>query len=216
MLFTIIASAQTKISTNLGDFSTLKVYNGIEVEIIKSDEQKIEITGEKSEKVKVKNVNGTLKISLNFPEVSADGKAIAKIFYKNNLDVIDANEGATITGKNINQDKLEVNAQEKAFINLTTTVISLKVRASSGGSIKLTGKATTQEVDLDLYGIYTGFAMEVSDETTVFAGTGAKAEVNPGKKLTAKVNFGGSIFYKGDTQLVEESKVAGGIIKKRN
>jgi len=215
MLFTIISVAQTKITNNLGDFNIIKVYNGIEVELINSDEQKIEITGDKSEKVKVKNVNGTLKISLTFPEVSADGKVVAKVYYKN-LYVIDANEGATITGKNIKQEKLEVNAQERAFINLTTEVIALKVRASSGGSIKLTGKANTQEVDVDLYGIYTGFAMEVLEQTKAFAGTGAKAEINPGKKLTAKVNFGGSIFYKGSPEVIEDGKVAGGIIKKRN
>ena len=216
MFFTIIASAQTKITNNLGDFSILKVYNGIEVELIKSDEQKIEISGEKSEKVKVKNVNGTLKISLTFPEISADGKVVATVYYTKNIDVIDANEGATITGKNIIQDNLEVNSQERAFINLTTEVIALKVRASSGGSIKLTGKANTQEVDVDLYGIYTGFAMEVLEQTKAFAGTGAKAEINPGKKLTAKVNFGGSIFYKGSPEVIEDGKVAGGIIKKRN
>lgn len=215
MFFTIISVAQTKVTNNLGDFNVIKVYNGIEVELIKGNDQKIEITGEKSEKVKIKNVNGTLKISMTFPEIAADGQVIARIYFKN-LDIIDANEGATITGKNINQDKLEVNAQEKAFINLTTNVNYLKVRASSGGSIKLTGKAITQEVNLDLYGIYAGFGLEVSLQTNAFAGTGAKAEVNAGKKLTAKVNFGGSIFYKGDTELIEESKVAGGIIKKRN
>ena len=215
MLFTIIASAQTKITNNVGDFNVVKVYNGIEVELINSDEQKIEITGEKSEKVKFKNIDGTLKISLTFPEVTADGKVLVKVYFKN-LNVIDANEGAMITGKNIKQDKLEVNAQEKAFINLTVNVNSLKVRASSGGNIKLTGKATTQEVDLDLYGSYSGFALEVSDGTKAFAGTGAKAEINPGKKLSAKVNFGGSIFYKGDPEITQEGKVAGGIIKKRN
>ena len=61
--FTISFVAQTTKTQNLGDFTILKVYNGIEVELIKSLERKIEITGEKSEKVKVKNVNKTLKLS---------------------------------------------------------------------------------------------------------------------------------------------------------
>ena len=216
MFFTIIASAQTKITNNLGDFSILKVYNGIEVELIKSDEQKIEISGEKSEKVKVKNVNGTLKISLTFPEISADGKVVATVYYTKNIDVIDGNEGATITGKNIIQDNLEVNSQERAFINLTVKVNNLKVRTSSGGIIKLTGSATTQDVDVDLYGVYNGFALEVTEKTTAKAGTGAKAELSPGKKLAAKVNFGGSIFYKGDPEVTKDEKVVGGIIQKRN
>ena len=36
-----IMNAQTTVTKNLGDFSTLKVYNGIEVELIKSSDQKI-------------------------------------------------------------------------------------------------------------------------------------------------------------------------------
>ena len=78
LLFSFNALAQSIITKNLGDFTTLKVYNGIEVELIKSKEHKLVITGEKSEIVKVKTVNNTLKISLPFsliPEKNAaDGR----------------------------------------------------------------------------------------------------------------------------------------------
>jgi len=126
LLFSFNALAQTIITKNLGDFTTLKVYNGIEVELIKSEEHKLEITGEKSEIVKVKNVNNTLKLSLPFsliPEKNAaDGKVLIKLYYNKNIAIIDANEGSTITGKEIYQDKLEVNSQERAFINLVVKV----------------------------------------------------------------------------------------------
>jgi hypothetical protein len=216
MFFITIASTQTKITNNLGDFSTLKIYNGIELEMIKSEDQKIEISGEKTEKVKIKNVNGVLKISLLFPETFADGKVKVIVYYNKNIAVIDANEGATVTGDAIIQENLEVNTQERAFINLTVEVKNLKVRTSSGGIIKLTGSAATQEVDVDLYGVYNGFALQVIEKTTVKAGTGAKAELSPGKILSAKVNFGGSIFYKGDPEVIKDQKIIGGIIQKRN
>ena len=45
--------SQATITKQLGDFDKLKVYNGIELELIQSDEQKIEIIGEKAEKVKI-------------------------------------------------------------------------------------------------------------------------------------------------------------------
>ncbi|QTD36339.1 DUF2807 domain-containing protein [Polaribacter batillariae] len=215
-----LANAQTTITKNLGDYNTLKVYNGIEVELIKSSEQKLEITGEKSQMVKIKNVNNTLKLSLPFsltPEDNAaDGKILIKIYYNKNIAVIDANEGATITSKKFNQNKIEVNAQERAFINLTLTTKKLKVRASSGGIIKLSGTTNNQEVDVDLYGIYHGFNMKASEKTDVKAGTGAKAEVNAQKTLHAKVSFGGTIFYKGNPKVVKDKKVIGGIIEKRN
>ena len=212
--------SQTVVTKNLGDYTTLKVYNGIEVELIKSAEQRLEITGEKSEKVKIKNVNNILKLSLPFslnPENNAaDGKVLIKLYYNKNIAVVDANEGATITGKDFNQDKIEVNAQERAFINLTSKVKYLIVRTSTGGIIKLTGTTENQEVDVDLYGIYNGYGMQTTGNSTVNAGTGAKAEILAGKTLSAKVSFGGSIFYKGNPEFVKDKKVIGGIIQKRD
>lgn len=220
LLLTIAVTAQTTITNNLVDFSILKVYNGIEVELIKSTEQKIEITGNKSEKVKVKSVNNTLKLSLPFslnPENnSAEGEVLIKLYYNTNIDLIDANEGATITAKLIEQDKLEVNAQERAFINLVVKTTNLEVRASSGGIIKLTGTTDNQKVDLDLYGVYNGFNLEAVKNSFVFAGSGSKAEILAGESLEAKVSFGGSIFYKGNPEVLNDKKVVGGIIQKRN
>lgn len=211
-----ISVGQTTITKNLGDFSTLKVYNGINVELIKSDEHKLVITGEKSEKVKVKNTRNILKISLRFPDLSADDKVEVKLYYNTEIKVIDANEGATITSKEIEQPQIEIKAQERAFINIVLKVKHLKVKSSSGGIIKLTGTAKNQDIDLDLYGIYHGYGLQVSDNSSVRAGSGAKAEIFAGETLNAKVSFGGSIFYKGNPEVIKDKKVVGGIIKQRN
>ena len=61
--------SQEPLVQNIGDFTTLKVYNGITVELIKSTDQKIEITGEKAEIVKVKNVNKTANVFANGNEM---------------------------------------------------------------------------------------------------------------------------------------------------
>lgn len=220
LLVHVASQSQSAVSQNLGDFTTLKVFNGIEVELIKSNEQKIEIRGKKSEKVTIKNVDKTLKLTLPFslkPENnSADGEVIVKLFYSSNIDVIDANEGATITGKDINQEKLVVNSQERALINLVVNTKYIEVKTSSGGIIKLSGTTKHQDVNLDLYGVYHGFNLKTESTSTVKAGTGAKAEIFAGETLTAKVSFGGSIFYKGNPELIKDKKVIGGIIQKRN
>jgi hypothetical protein len=212
--------AQSTVTKNLGDYTILKVYNGIELELIKSADNRLEITGKKSEKVKVKNVNNTLKVSLPFslnPDDNlAQGEVLVKLYYNNQLAIIDANLGAIITAKEITQDKLEVNAQERAFINLVLKVKHLEVRASSGGMIKLSGSVKNQNVDVDLYGIYNGFKLETTSNATVKAGTGAKAEIMAGETLNAKVNFGGSIFYKGNPEVIKDKKVIGGTIQKRD
>lgn len=217
---TLSVLSQSSITKNIGDFSTLKVYNGIDLVLIKSDEQKLEIKGEKASKVKIKAVNNTLKISLNFSLVPnnnyADGEVEVKLYYKNPINVIDANEGAIITASDFSQDIVEIKAQERAFINMVVTANFLNVKATSGGIVKLTGKAKNQEVSSDLYGTYHGFDMHVSGASTVKAGTGAKAEIYTDELLSAKVSFGGSIFYKGDPKVVNDKKVVGGIIQKRN
>ncbi|UAM97700.1 DUF2807 domain-containing protein [Polaribacter litorisediminis] len=220
ILFSISQVAQSTVTKNLGDYTILKVYNGIALELIKSTENKLVITGKKSENVKVKNVNNILKISLPFslnPEDNlADGEVLVTLYYNENLATIDANEGATITAKEIIQDKLEVNAQERAFINLVLKVKHLEVRASSGGIVKLTGSVKNQTVDVDLYGVYNGFGLQTKSNSTVKAGTGAKAEIMAGETLNAKVSFGGSIFYKGNPEVIKDKKIMGGIIQKRN
>lgn len=208
--------AQTTITKDLGDFEKLKVYNGIDLELIRSEEHKLEIKGEKAERVKVKNSSGVLKISLKFPDLSAEGKVKIKLYYNKDIKIIDGNEGSTITGKDINQIQLEVKAQERAFINLVIKTKHLRVKSSSGGIVKLTGTSKNQDVDLDLYGVYHGYGLTVSDNTSIRAGSGAKAEVIAGETLNAKVSFGGSIFYKGNPEVIKDKKVAGGIIKQMN
>ena len=219
ILLTHSIHSQTVVKKVLGDYSVLKVYNGIEVLLLQSKEQKIEIKGEKSEKVKIKNVNGVLKLSLPFslkPENNyGKGKVFITLYYNANIDVIDANEGSIIIGKEFHQEKLKVNSQERAFVNLTLKVTHLNIRASSGGVIKLTGASESQIVNIDLYGVYNGFGLNVTGNSNVFSGTGAKAEISAGKTLSAKVNFGGSIFYKGSPEVQKNKKVLGGIIQRR-
>ena len=52
LILSISVFSQTTITKTLGDYTILKVYNGIDVELIKSDKQELVITGEKSEKSK--------------------------------------------------------------------------------------------------------------------------------------------------------------------
>ncbi len=215
-LMSVLASAQTTITKSLGEFSTIKVYNGIDVELIKSTENKIIVTGEKAEKVTIKNKNNTLKISLKFPETTADGKVKVKLNYATLLKIIDANEGATITGKGIKQTQIEIKAQEGAFINMVVDVKHLKVKSSSGAVIKLSGTTKNQNVNADLGGMYHGYKLLVSDLSHVRAGSGSKVEVQAGETLDAKVSFGGSIFYKGKPEVFKNKKVIGGVIEHRS
>ena len=215
----LIGHSQTVVTKTTGDFTTLKVFNGIEVQLIPSKDQKIEITGKKAEKLKIKQVNSTLlftlPFSLNAEENAANGELIIKLHYNKPILTIDANEGSMVTGSEIKQKTITLKTQERALINLVINVDHTEVKTSSGGIIKLTGTTKTQEVDADLYGEYFGYGLQTAQGATVRAGSGAKVELFAGNKLNARVTFGGSIFYKGNPEVVKSKKVVGGIIQKK-
>jgi len=217
LLITSISSFSQKIITKkTEDFYKIKVYNGIRLELLQSNESKIEISGDKADKIKIKNTEGTLRVSLRFPELLAGDKVNVKLFYNKDIQTIDGNEGSKIIGKGINQTHLEVKAQEGASIKLDIKTKHLKVKSVTGGVIDLTGTSKNQDIELDLYGVYHGYNLFTSNSSTVKAGTGSKAEVYAGETLFAKVSFGGSILYKGKPEVIKNKKMAGGIIKQMN
>ena len=217
LLITSISSFSQKIiAKKIEDFYKIKVYNGIRLELLQSNESKLEISGDKADKIKIKNTEGILRVSLRFPELLAGDKVNVKLFYNKDIQTIDGNEGSKIIGKGINQTHLEVKAQEGASIKLDIKTKHLKVKSVTGGVIDLTGTSKNQDIELDLYGVYHGYNLFTSNSSTVKAGTGSKAEVYAGETLFAKVSFGGSILYKGKPEVIKNKKMAGGIIKQMN
>ena len=89
-----------------------------------------------------------------------NGQVLVKYFTIQTLILLMRMKEQQLPAKNFNQDVLEVNSQERAFINIASKVRYLEVRASSGGIVKLTGTTENQEVNVDLYGVYKGFAIE--------------------------------------------------------
>jgi len=212
--FTVVTYAQER-TQNLGDFNELKVFNGLSVEIERSDDAKIEISGEKTEDVVVKNVNGRLKLSLKFPETFNSDKVRIKIFYNQDILTLDANEGSAIfSDGTIDQVNLTVKTQEGAYIHVPVDVKYLTIKAVSGGSIKLRGKAVNQDVEVTTGGVYEAYDL-VSEHADVTSASGGRAEVNVSGLLDAKVRFGGNVFYKGNPEKVNTKKVIGGSIRNK-
>ncbi|CAM1341241.1 head GIN domain-containing protein [Tenacibaculum amylolyticum] len=215
-LGTTMLFAQDNITMSLNDFETLKVYNGIDIELIQSDKQELIISGKKAEKVKVKLKNKTLKLTLRFPETMAEGDVKITLYFNKDISVIDVNEGVTLTSKAIEQGHIEVKAQEGAFVNMVVNTKHLTVKGSSGGVLKLSGTTKNETVKLDLAATYHGYNLETTNMSVVKVGSGAKAEINAGESLDAKVTFGGTIFYRGTPEFLTEKKVIGGTIEQQD
>ena len=211
-----ILFAQKPISKKLGEFHTLKVFNGLTVDLKKSNRSKIEIEGSKSEDVSIKNQNGVLKIRLKFPEGFTSEDLKITLYYANNIDILDANEGATISSnETFKQQHIEVKVQEGAKIKMVINTKHLVVKSVSGGVIKLEGVTKNQNVEATTGGIYKAFKVK-SKQAIVTAASGARVEVNITEVLDAKVRFGGTVYYQGTPEVLKTKKVIGGTISDKN
>ena len=95
LLFNFLVFSQTPISKSLGEFSELKIYDLINVELIESTENKIEITGANTTDVIVIQKNDVLRIRMALHKSFNGSKTFIKLFYTK-IHTIDVNEGAKV------------------------------------------------------------------------------------------------------------------------
>ncbi len=213
IIMSFSASAQKEIEKTVGEFSELKVYDLIEVELIKSDTDKVIISGKNKKDVLVNNKNGTLKIKMKLEEAYDGAETKVKLFYTN-IDVIDANEGAKVHSSEVmEQFEIDLNTQEGAEIKVKVDVKYLNVRAVTGGDVFVTGKAERQDISIYTGGDYNGEDLK-SEITEVSIRAAGEAYVNASKKVTAKVRAGGDIYIYGNPEEVNENRILGGRIKR--
>lgn len=219
LLVTILISgltiAQKSIDKNIGEFKELKVYDLIEVELIKSNENKAIITGSNTQDVVINNKNGTLKIKMNIGKIF-DGNNTKVILHYTSLDIIDANEGAIVSGKDsIKQFEIDLRAQEGGSIDIPLEVSYANIKSVTGGKIKATGSAKSQKVSLLTGGIYNAENLE-TNKTEVSINAAGEAYVKASKLVDVKIRVGGDVYIYGNPETVNESTVLGGRIKRMN
>lgn len=205
--------AQNPLDKSVGKFSEVKVYDLIEVNLVKSKENKVVITGDDVEDVEIVNKNGILKVRMKLDKIFNGTRTVVAVHYTT-LNIIDGNEGAFITANElIEQDFILLKAQEGAFIKIGLDVNKVEIKAVSGGVIETSGKANHQEINLNTGGIYKGrdFPTMVTDVTIQAAG---EADVNALDIVNAKVRAGGNIRIYGHPKTVNESTALGGRIKR--
>ena len=206
----IFSFSQERISKKVGDFNAIKVFSGLHVKLIKDTQNRVEVKGPQSEAVIIKNVNGLLKFSVKLPEVFEADNTLIKLYYTNDFDFIDANEGAIVTSKNqITQDYLELRVQEGAHIELKLQVDILKIKAVTGGVISLLGQANVQNILVNTGGVYEGFTLSAK-KTTAIASTGGEAEIFTTDFLKATAKLKGIIIYKIKPKKLVKKEVLGG------
>ena len=208
-----VAISQNTVEKAVGEFKELKVYDLIEVELIKSKDNKVIITGKNAEDVVVVNKNGKLKIKMSLEE-SYDGNNTKVKLYYTSVDILDVNEGAVISSKEkIKQFEIELRAQEGGRINVDLKVKTTSIKSVTGGIIETSGKSDKQDISINTGGVYKGKELKTGT-TKIAIRIAGEADVNASDLVDVKIRAGGDVFIYGNPERVDESRVIGGRIKR--
>lgn len=204
-----LLSAQTE--RKIGDFQKLSVYDGINVELIKSETNRVEITGKNTAYIVVKNKNGDLKIRLSVERRFSGNRTKVSVFYKSLYSII-SHEGANVFSKDtINQADLNLKANSGSRQNLIVKLNTLQATATAGAKINIKGLAKYQELSAT-----TGAEIMASkvqnEEANVVSTTGALIDVSTTKDLKVNSKIGGIINVHTKTDKITEKISVGGAV----
>ncbi|MBW1297565.1 head GIN domain-containing protein [Aquimarina litoralis] len=203
--------AQKVITKNVGDFNELKVFDKVEVKLVKGSENKVEISGISRREVDVVLKNNVLKIKMSLSN-TWDNNDTKVVVYYTNISKLDVNEGAKIMVKEIiSSDLLDLRAQEGGDIYAEIETERLLARAVSGGGLHLEGIADEQEVTVKAGGQYMAEDLKTKS-TKVKISAGGRANVNASDYVKANTAAGGTIRIYGNPKEVDGKKVFGGKI----
>ncbi len=204
-----LLSAQTE--RKIGDFQKLSVYDGINVELIKSDTNRVEITGKNTAYIVVKNKNGDLKIRLSVERRFSGNRTKVSVFYKSLYSII-SHEGANIFSKDtINQADLNLKANSGSRQNMIVKLNTLQATATAGAKINIKGIAKYQELSATTGAEIMASKVE-NEEANAVSTTGALIDVATTKDLKVNGKIGGIINVHTKTDKITEKISVGGAV----
>ncbi len=204
-------TAQGIVDREVGEFREIKVFDLIEVNLIKSDENRILIKGRNTQDINFVNKDGVLKLRMPLEKKFQGEDTFIEVYYTD-LRIIDANEGARIIGnEQLVQERIELRAQEGAQIEIGLSVQDARIRAVTGGIVTASGIATNQVITLNTGGIFEGRDLK-TDYTGIRVSTGGEAELFASKEVDIQIRAGGDVRVYGDPQSVNKDTMMGGRI----
>lgn len=211
-LFLFQMMSAQDITKTLSDFSTLRVFDKIDVLLIKGSENKIIIKGSRAQDVELVSKNEELKVRMKFTKLLKGDDVSVTIYYKN-IDRIDASEGSRVASQDtFKAIAFDLSAKEGAEIKIILDTEKLTCNANSGGILNITGKATNNDVLIKSGGILNAREL-ATKQTTVTVNAGGEANVTATDLVDAKTRAGGNITIYGKPALLNQKTVAGGNIQ---
>lgn len=200
--------AQTK---TVGAFTSLKVFDKIPVQLVQSNDYKVEISGSNASDVEFVNSGSELKVRMVTSKI-LQGDDTKIILYYKNINNIQASQGARISSNGVvKATKLNLVSNEGSNVDLDIDASSLEVKINTGGMMTLSGSTDTQNVIVNTGAKYNAKSLE-SEIASVTTNAGGEAEVFASKSVTAKTRAGGVIDIYGNPNERNDKKLIGGKI----
>lgn len=210
MLFNPLAA---QLKTDLAPFEAVKILGFFEVDLIKSDEERIEISawGIDEEDVKITQYGRTLKIGTLKSLTKEDVEVKIKLYYRD-INTLQVAGGARLEAEQvIEADDFFLRGGSGSEIYLEFAVRELDINAAEGAHLTILGAAEELEVSATTGGILDGHRLEGHD-VIMRAGTGGEVSARVTGRLDAKANTGGVIRYAGTPESVNRRTILGGEI----
>ncbi len=197
------------------EYTGIKVRGRIDVRLSQGPEKKVEVNAAKNIVPLVSTVvnNGVLIIETT-GRINED-ETIEVSITTPAIQTLDMSEGAYIESINtFTGDKLTVNSNGGSNGRLKLQYKNLECHLNTGSEIDLDGN--TDEASLS---VSTGANLDANDlvvqKCKVEGNTGANTTVNVSQELTADINTGSVLNYRGDPAKTNITSSAGGSVQKR-
>ena len=209
LILTFNLFSQSIIERNIGDFNRLKVYDLLNIELIKSSSNKIEISGEFPSYAVVKNKNGELKIRMGLEKRFRGSKTNVKLYYEK-IDKINTHEGAIVFSKDtIKQEKIIIKADSGSIQDYILDVKEISTKINTGSIIYLTGRTDSHIGKTTTGGEINAETLQ-SEESKIYVNTGSIADVSATDILELNIRTGGIVNVYSETKRIKENIRTGG------
>lgn len=207
-----INQMQAQQNRPLSNFTHLEVTDKINIKLVPSDRNYLEVHGNLADKFELVQQGESLRIKMALG-YQLQGGDMHITLYHTDLWHLTARKGALIANENrtLSADSIYLSANEGASIGLKVQSERLGIHSTTGGTIQLAGTTQTQTASIALGGLY--YAKSLTSRIASLTVTGGgKAEINVRETADLQTRAGGIIEVYGNPRNTKERKFAGGRI----
>lgn len=202
-----------------GDFSFISVYSGIEVNLIRGDENKIVVIEQKSDDTSTfgyKIKNRTLKLRASIDKKLSLGNVFVDLYYKNDIEQLKLFQGSkAIIKEPVNQTNFIINAKEGSLLKGSVITEKTSIVVATGGKVVLAGESSVLQIKATSGGICSVEEL-VSKQTNINASIGSVVHATSNLLMEAEASTGAIIRVHGNPEKLITKTILGGRVKRIN